>query len=70
MTRVFNEDYTIYDAQADAAESEGYPCPECAAGTMQPGPWDEYGADRDGRRGMRVRVYRCNNCNYEEEQIG
>ncbi len=60
--------YTAYDVQVDEAEAGCYPCPECETGTMRPGPWDEYGADRDGRRGIRFRVFRCNNCEHEEER--
>ena len=63
-------DYTIYDARRDAAEAEDYPCPECVTGIMRPGLWDEYGADRDGRRGAKFRVFRCCNCEYEEDVQG
>lgn len=61
-------DYVIFeaDAQADEAEADDYPCPKCVTGTMRPGPWDEYGADLDGRRGAKFRVFRCCNCEYEE----
>ena len=60
-------DYTIYDAKADAHEASCYPCPKCVTGTMRPGPWDEYGADLDGRRGVKFRTFQCCNCEYEEE---
>ncbi len=65
-------DYVVLkaDARADAYEDSCYPCPECMAGTMRPGPWDEYGADRDGRRGIRFRTFQCCNCEYEEDVQG
>ncbi len=63
MAKYFMPDYDYIYPDYDR---DNYPCPECGVGTMRPGPLENYGADRDGNRGVMKRTYGCDMCGYEE----
>ncbi len=47
-------------------KDETYTCPECGEECLRIVGYENYGADRDGNHGVRVPVYQCGNCGYEE----
>jgi len=55
-----DEDYP-YDYGPDPIDCED---PDCD-GSMFPAGVENYGADRDGRRGIKYQVYICNECGKE-----
>lgn len=59
-------DCDYWDAKRDKEEALEYHCPICLTGTMRPGEWVNYGSDRDGRRGVMMRIFGCNKCGHEE----
>ena len=52
-----------YDAQRDREEAEAKDCPTC--GSLMFPVYENYGADRDGRRGMEMVIYVCQDCGEE-----
>ncbi len=49
--------------------SETYTCPECGADALRIAGYEDYGADRDGRRGVQVPIWYCDECGYEESGV-
>ena len=41
-------------------------CPDCGQGYMYPAGKEMYGSDADGRRGVPLYYFQCNNCGYED----
>ena len=44
-------------------------CEQCG-GILAPNGSDNYGSDRDGRRGRKLYYYQCNSCGEEHESFG
>ena len=40
-------------------------CPDCGKLTLHSGGSEMYGADRDGRRGIKIYTFGCSECGYE-----
>ena len=55
----YYDDFDCYDIP------EPIECPACGDMTLFPCGSESYGADRDGRRGIKVTNYVCSECGWE-----
>ena len=62
------EKYNLsHDELYDIPEPEE--CPECGERAMFPAGSENYGSDRDGRRGQKLYYFTCAECGYEDSSF-